>query len=190
MERQIASPLVADIRKRRRGAGRTALIDAARQEFEDHGFNGTNSNAIARRADYAPQTFYRHFDDKLAIFLAVYEEWAQSEARDVEHASTEEAIADALIAHHITHRIFRRSLRTLTVTDDRVGAARAKMRELQISALAARSSRFAQQGRGDQLAHLFTIERLCDAIADGEFERCGIGTAQSRLVLITRLANL
>jgi AcrR family transcriptional regulator len=56
---------------KKRGDGRSVLIAAARLEFEEFGFEGTNSNAIARRAGYAPQTFYRHFEDKREIFLAV-----------------------------------------------------------------------------------------------------------------------
>src|SRR4051812_9867208 len=54
---------------RERGAGREALLEAARAEFDESGFEGTDTNRIARRAGYAPQTFYRHFTDKTAIFI-------------------------------------------------------------------------------------------------------------------------
>ena len=47
------------------------LIAAAAAEFDDHGFLGTDTNKIARRAGFAPQTFYRWHKDKTAIFLAV-----------------------------------------------------------------------------------------------------------------------
>ena len=48
------------------------LIAAAAAEFREAGFAGTDSNRIARRAGFAPQTFYRWFKDKTEIFIAVY----------------------------------------------------------------------------------------------------------------------
>jgi AcrR family transcriptional regulator len=81
----------------KRGQGRGKLIEAAQAEFEEHGYDNTNSNAIAKRAGYAPQTFYRHFEDKRAIFLAVYQQWSAVEVRDVSVAGTPEAIAAALV---------------------------------------------------------------------------------------------
>src|SRR5271156_3112848 len=57
-----------------------ALLDAAEREFNARGFDGTDSNRIARAAGFAPQTFYRHFPDKRAVFLAVYERWWKGES--------------------------------------------------------------------------------------------------------------
>ena len=56
---------------------RERLVEAAADAFNAHGFHGTDTNKIARAAGFAPQTFYRHFEDKLAIFIAVYEAWRQ-----------------------------------------------------------------------------------------------------------------
>jgi AcrR family transcriptional regulator len=172
---------------KKRGQGREKLIEAARLEFEEHGYEGTNTNAIARRADYAPQTFYRHFVDKRAIFLAVYQQWIAAEARDVSDADTPEAVADALIHHHQTHRIFRRSLRALTVVDAEVGKVRAKARLDQMRAIAVRC------GKPDHarlLAGILQIERLCDAIADGEFQACGIKMTDARSQVIGAVTAL
>src|SRR5258708_37753810 len=58
---------------------RHALIEAAARIFNSDGYHGTDSNRIAREAGYAPGTFYVHFADKLAIFLAVYENWVSIE---------------------------------------------------------------------------------------------------------------
>jgi len=55
--------------KRKRNT-RQDLVEAAIAEFETVGFEGTNTNRIARAAGYAPQTFYRHFDDKKIDRLA------------------------------------------------------------------------------------------------------------------------
>src|SRR5688572_2853570 len=62
---------------RERGAARGALLDAARAEFDEAGFEGTDTNRIARRAGYAPQTFYRHFADKTTIFVETYHRWVE-----------------------------------------------------------------------------------------------------------------
>jgi AcrR family transcriptional regulator len=51
---------------------RERLVQAAAAEFREQGFAGTDTNRIARRAGFAPQTFYRWFTDKTEIFIAVY----------------------------------------------------------------------------------------------------------------------
>src|SRR5580698_765738 len=61
-------------------ATQAALLDAAEALFNAHGFEGTDTNRIARAAGFAPQTFYRHFEDKRAVFLAVYERWWKGES--------------------------------------------------------------------------------------------------------------
>ena len=48
---------------------RSALLHAAEQIFREVGYYGTDSNRIARAAGYAPATFYKHFENKLEIFL-------------------------------------------------------------------------------------------------------------------------
>jgi AcrR family transcriptional regulator len=55
------------------------LVDAARKEFQQHGFGGTDTNKIARRAGFFPRAFYRWFEDKRAICLAVYTAWVREE---------------------------------------------------------------------------------------------------------------
>ena len=175
---------------RKRGDGRQALIDAALLEFEESGFDGTNSNAIARRAGYAPQTFYRHFEGKLAIFLAAYHSWADAEARAAAAAGSTKAVADAFIMHHRNHRVFRRSLRALTVSDPRVGAARAAMRRSQLRALADRNPAFGKREAAGQLAILLMIERLCDAIADGEFAACSVSDEDAAAELTKLLGGV
>ena len=51
---------------------RTRLIEAAAQEFADPGFFATDTNKIAGRAGFSPKTFYRHFKNKVDVFIAVY----------------------------------------------------------------------------------------------------------------------
>jgi AcrR family transcriptional regulator len=154
------------------------LLDAARREFNTRGFWGTDTNRIARVAGFAPQTFYRHFEDKTAIFLAVYESWWQAEAGALsrvaprEEGNAREAARIAL-AFHTRWRIFRRSLRHLAIEDKRVREARAGARRAQIE----RAKRASRVQRSDPawVGALLSAERLCDAAADGELQDLGFG---------------
>jgi AcrR family transcriptional regulator len=172
---------------KKRGDGRERLIESAKLEFGEFGFEGTNTNAIAKRAGYAPQAFYRHFENKTAIFLAVYQEWANTEMRDALLAKTEGKIADVLIHHHKEFRLFRHSLRYLTVSDSGIGKARAQARLRQMDALAQKIS---IHDTAFLLATILKIERLCDAIVDGEFEACGIDDEAAFQQLILLLSDL
>ncbi|WP_158272186.1 MULTISPECIES: TetR/AcrR family transcriptional regulator [unclassified Caulobacter] len=153
---------------------REALILAAAEEIDTAGFDGTNTNAIARRAGFAPQTFYRHFKDKLAIFIAVYERWTDNELGVITGAGSAEALVRTTLAHHAATRQFRRALRSLTVSDPEVAAARAASRSRQLEAVRQRVPAFAARSPAAQIAVLFTFERLCDAVVEGEFERLGV----------------
>jgi AcrR family transcriptional regulator len=161
-------------------ATKAHLLDAAEAEFNECGFEGTDSNRIARRAGYAPQTFYRHFKDKKAAFLAVYERWWQAEADALERALARRGrpasaldVARIVIGFHTKWRGFRRSLRHLAIVDPDVRAARTAARREQIARMTAVS------GRGDlsaaeRAAALLKAERFCDAAADGEFADLGL----------------
>jgi AcrR family transcriptional regulator len=171
---------------KRRKSGRTELLRAAQLEFDEQGYDGTQTNAIARRAGYAPQTFYRHFPDKKAIFLSIYLDWAEAEAQALVKADTITAMIDALLDHHEAHRLFRRSLRHLSVTDPEIAAVRAHTRQKQMSTI---SARFPHLGATEALGLIFTLERLSDAWAEGEFEACGIKPEAARTQISTILST-
>ena len=155
---------------------RDRLLEAAALEFNERGFAGTDTNRIARRAGFAPQTFYRSFADKTAIFIAVYRRW-----EDVERAvladllgrrASSTRLVEAVVAHHRAHRIFRRSLRQLSLDDPDVRRARAESRMRQLE----RIREWQQRPDADLEAlavKLLTMERLADALADDEFEDLG-----------------
>jgi AcrR family transcriptional regulator len=167
---------------------RRDLLRAAMREFNTHGFAGTDTNRIARAAGYAPQTFYRHFDDKIAIFLAVYEEWWQAEVSALDAlkspapASAKKA-AEIAIDFHTRWRVFRRSLRYLSVDDARVRASRAAARQAQIAR--ARRRNPAKLSDAEWVAILLISERLCDAVADGELADLGLSKSAA-LKLVTQ----
>jgi AcrR family transcriptional regulator len=163
---------------------RALLIKAAGEEFNAAGYFGTDTNRIARHAGFAPQTFYRHFADKLDIFLAVYEIWRVDENAAIAAAikassvnGRSQAIAAVIIRHHRDWAMFRRSLRMLAADEPRVRAARAEGRKVQLAALMALPAN-AAQSQAALVRALLTIERLCDALADGEVEDLGIPEAQ------------
>ncbi len=169
------------------------LLAAAEREFNTRGYFGTDTNRIARAAGYAPQTFYRHFPDKTAIFLAVYDGWWRAErtaiadvARGARGNAALERIADTAIGFHTRWRIFRRSLRHLAVEDPRVRAARAEARLKQIESLE-RLPRKKRRSRAELAAALLTLERLCDAAAENEFSDMAFSAADARRAVIAAL---
>lgn len=160
------------------------LVEAASAEFNEAGYLGTDTNRIARRAGFAPQTFYRNFEDKLAIFLAIYERWRAAEMRAVSDAARDEqnparrtlAAAKTLIAFHRDYAVFRRSLRILAIEEPLLRKARAASRVAQIEGLK-RLAANRERSSASLLASILEIERLCDALADNETEDLGISSA-------------
>lgn len=180
---------------RERGAAREALLEAARAEFDEAGFEGTDTNRIARRAGYAPQTFYRHFADKTAIFVETYHRWVEGERKDLEkaHGKRAEEMAAVMLKHHAQHREFRRSLRRLTAIDPAVRAARAESRRRQLEFVESEDRAAGKRRDASvRVALLFCIERLADAAADGELGDLGLTPQQQVAMLadvIRRLAK-
>ena len=159
------------------------LVEAAMAEFNENGFAGTDTNRIARRAGFAPQTFYRWFKDKIEIFIACYRAW-EDEEKDALQALFEQdapsaALVEAGVEHHRRYLMFRRSLRQLSLDHPAVRAARAESRLRLIARIRAWS------GRSDlSLETLgviqFQFERLTDAVAEGEFGDMGLGEDAAR----------
>ncbi len=156
------------------------LLYAAAAEFNEHGFAGTDTNRIARRAGFAPQTFYRWYEDKIDVFIRVYEYWerleADSLARLLERGAGDAEVAEAMAAHHRAYLVFRRGLRSLSLEHPRVRAARAASRLRQIANIQAIQGPRAL-GASALAAALLQVERLCDALAEGEIVDMGLEPA-------------
>jgi len=164
---------------------RSKLVEAAGRLFNSVGYFGTDSNRIAREAGYAPGTFYVHFADKREIFLEVYRGWVSSEWQAIAAAIAPEKgaavgsqslrIAQAVLRHHREWRMFRKSLRALTVTDERVHRARVAERARQIAQAAELlRARGVTQTPARIYAKLLLFEILCDAVADGDTATLGL----------------
>lgn len=182
----------------RRGAPaetRARIVAAAAEAFEAAGYTGTDTNRIARAAGYAPGTFYKHFEVKRAVFLAVYDEWVAREWADVGEALSApgtpsdraERVVDLVIAHHRRWATVRASLRALVAVDEVVRDAYRASRRRQLAAMARLTGAAARDREADALL-LFTIERAADALADGEARALGLRPAEvrSRLVGMVR----
>lgn len=172
---------------------RTKLMRAAASEFVECGFTGTDTNRIARRAGFAPQTFYRWFKDKIDVFIQVYVLWEEAESAILESMLTNQAssqqIAEACVESYRSFLLFRRHLRQLAIENDDVRAARAQCRMRQIRHV--REWNPALTADDEQLAGwLVELDLLCLALAEGEWSDMGLrGDAAMRTVadLIGRL---
>src|SRR5882724_9508877 len=171
------------------------LVEAALAEFNARGFGGTDTNKIARRAGFAPQTFYRWFPDKTAIFLAAYRRWENQEMNAIQSLrgtrSAAKRIVGAIVAHHRAHLGFRRSLRLLAYENDAVREARAESRRRQLAQLRTWMGS-GGPGDGEAILVLLQMERLSDAIAEGEIDDLDIGNATATgelLKLVVRLGS-
>lgn len=167
---------------------RELLIKAAIEEFNTRGFSGTDTNRIARAAGFAPQAFYRHFADKLAIFLEVYERWWQAEAEQVGAAMRKSrdasTAARVVLKFHQDWKIYRRSLRTLTLEEPRIRRARAEARRRQALMVA---PGLTGNDLAEKVGQLLTVERLCDASADGELSDIGISDAEAFMLVASAM---
>ena len=153
------------------------LLHAATSEFNEQGFGGTDTNRIARRAGFAPQTFYRWFQDKVEIFVKTYERWQHEEFGALNKLLAAKAsdgrLAQAVVAHHKAYLVFRRSLRQLSVENKVIRAARARARLNQIAYVKSLSPDVARDD-ASIAALLLQTERLADALAEGEFHDMGL----------------
>ena len=194
--KQTAKKVQPTVRATRAGSAQTRakLTGAAVKEFNQHGYYGTDTNKIARRAGFAPQTFYRWFRDKTEIFLAVYRLWEEQEremlAKLIAARAPALELVEAAVAHHRAYRIFRRSLRTLSYEVPEVRVARAHSRLRQIESIKA-WIRPARTSTAEIATILLQMERLSDALAENEFGDLGVDekTAKSALVELQSSLN-
>lgn len=168
------------------------LIQAAMAEFAEYGYSGTDSNKIARRAGFAPQTFYRWFKDKITIFIAAYRLWEENEWLVLTTLMQQQAaplqIAQAVITQHRDHLLFRRSLRQLAVEHPQVRQARAESRLRQVERIRLWLGASAPD-TASLLLLLLQMERLADAIAEGELTDVGVAEAAGVQAMIHILAQ-
>jgi AcrR family transcriptional regulator len=170
-------------RRGRPSETRARLVAAAAAVFNRDGYHGTDSNRLARAAGYAPATFYKHFANKRDALLAAYAAWVSAEwaavERTVRAGGTRDEVAarvvDLVVALHRRWRGLRASLRALLAEDAEGRAFYREQRRRQLRLLSTMRGRDGGGGtRADDAVLLFTLERVCDAIADGELVELGV----------------
>jgi AcrR family transcriptional regulator len=155
---------------------RTRLLQAAMSEFIEAGFAGTDTNRIARRAGFAPQTFYRWFADKAAIFLAVLSVWEEVESALLHSVIVSPDVdamqmAEACVESFRPFLTFRRNLRAVMASQAEIRAVRAQGRRRLLSSLSALNTSLPVEEMGSLLVQ---FEQLCEALAQGEFDDLGL----------------
>jgi AcrR family transcriptional regulator len=166
---------------------RERLITAAASQFNHFGYHGTDSNTIAKEAGYATGTFYKHFRDKLEIFLAAYERWLAAQWNEIgdqlsgmrDAGETARRIVELSIRYHTEWRGLRSSLMELVFSDPHARKFFRKQRRRQLDLIAELRSRFALPSRTSEqdAIHLYMTERVFDAIGQGEIQSLGLDKA-------------
>lgn len=175
------------INRPRRGSPeqtRERLITAAASEFNRFGYNGTDSNTIAKEAGYSTGTFYKHFRDKREIFLAAYERWVTAEWNEVSDEldrmqkaeETARRLVELSIKFHTEWRGLRASLMELVFSDPEARKFFRMQRRRQLDLIAELRDRFSlpARTREQDAIHLYMTERVFDAIGQGEFQYLGL----------------
>ena len=174
---------------------RARLVAAAARVFNESGYHGTDSNRLAEAAGYAAGTFYKHFADKRELFLAAYEAWVTAEweavGETLSHGGKVRAQASQLVAQtlrlHRRWKVFRASMLALAAIDPAARRVYRAQRRAQLERM--RSLREAAglepHARADDALLLFTLERVCDAIAQGEARALGVPESALEEQLVT-----
>jgi AcrR family transcriptional regulator len=88
-------PVPAEDKRAVRGrATRAAVVQAARELFAARGYAGVGTNEVVERAGVTRGALYHHFEDKRALFRAVYEELEQEMAEHIVEAVAAEPRAE------------------------------------------------------------------------------------------------
>lgn len=172
----------------RRSDTEATLLATARTEFLRYGFDGTDVARIARRSSVSPNTFYRCFNSKVDVFIAVYLAWAAEEQRAFERLiakrGTAAEIVDAVIARNRQHVWFRRSVRRLAHENTFVRRAVALVRRDLLAALTTWAGSAADPAA--VAADLVQFEQLAVTLAECELD----DMAMDEGVLRNRLAAM
>ena len=90
----------------RTAATRASLIGAARKLFAGNGFADVSTQSIVAAAGVTRGALYHQFDDKAALFAAVYEEVERDLVADIARQIMEDEPADPVEAMRLGARLF------------------------------------------------------------------------------------
>jgi hypothetical protein len=124
----------------------------------------------------------------------VAEEWASIESNVSFGQTPQESIdraADALIEHHRRWRVFRGNLRALVTYDEELRELTHTLRRETLEKMSNLRAALGPVGSHTlerDAIHTMVFERVCDAIADGDFKSlgCSVEKAQSEFRRLMR----
>ena len=179
---------------------RERLITAAADQFNRFGYHGTDSNTIAKEAGYATGTFYKHFRDKLEIFLAAYDRWLAAQWKEIGDTLSEmrnaretaRLLVDVSIKFHTEWRGLRASLMELVFSDPEARKFFRAQRRRQLDLIVELRTRFALPARTSEqdAIHLYMTERVYDAIGQGEIQSLGLDRGAVVETMVERVREL
>jgi len=108
----------------RRANRRERALAAGVELFLEHGFDNISMDAIAARAGISKTTLYAHFQDKLGLFRAAFEERAKALDFDVD-----QAVVDAQAPAEVTLAAVVTVVLRQTTTEDALAFLRALITE-------------------------------------------------------------
>jgi AcrR family transcriptional regulator len=88
---------MSSLRERKRARTRQALIDAAVELFERHGYEKTTIADIAAVADISPRTFFGYFASKEDVLFTDPDARVQTTLRAIEQRAPDEGPVDVLL---------------------------------------------------------------------------------------------
>jgi AcrR family transcriptional regulator len=100
------APKIRRTQAERTAATRALLIGAARKLFADNGFGAVSTQQIVEAAGVTRGALYHQFDDKAALFAAVYEQVERELVADVAERITTATPDDQLQAMRLGARLF------------------------------------------------------------------------------------
>jgi AcrR family transcriptional regulator len=195
---------VADLRLEKGRATRDRLIEAGRELFGEHGYEGTSIEAILRAAGVARGALYHHFDTKEALYDAVLDRVvAEIAAAAAEAARATEDPVESLQAGCVTwlEMALDPAVQRIALLDAPAVVGWTRWRELDeqhvLGGLRASLHRLAAEGRLPEeqvapLAHmvLAAVNEAALMIARADDQRAALESGQAAVdTLIERLVG-
>lgn len=162
-------------------------------EFIEQGYAGTDTNRIARRAGFAPQTFYRWFEDKKAVLGAVLSVWLETESRSWQAVLHDQALpidllADACVDNARPFLVFRQHLRSVLLSDEALRTQQAQSRGHLIDQLAGEAA--PEEQRAIMASLLCQIDALTELLARDDIGAMGLSDSAARADLASLILRL
>jgi AcrR family transcriptional regulator len=176
---------------------RKQLKMAAKREFNSLGYYRTDTNKIAKRAGYAPGTFYRHFKDKVEAFIEIYRDWHLEHLQEIELSllrggnieEMSERLATIIINFYANWRTLRAGARVLSISEPRVAEFKADRGATLAESITNLRWHLGLAPLPPEEVTLFILlaERLGDAINDGNFDRPNFPPETGKRLLVRHI---